>query len=92
MKNSLTDLNNILFEQLERLNDDDLMKNEETAGRELDRAKGMAQIASQITSTAKTQLEAFRFAEDYRIRQKEMPDLLRNKNLQELEVQNAKEK
>lgn len=88
MKNTLTDLNNILFEQLERLNDDEIMNDEAKASRELQRARGMAQIAGQITSTASTQLEAFRFAEDYRIKQNEMPDLLRNRNV--LEVRNAK--
>lgn len=92
MKNTLTDLNNILFEQLERLNDDEIMQNSDKAKSELERAKGMSQIASQIANTAKTQLDAFRFAEEYRIKQAEMPDLLKNRNVQALEEKDAKTK
>lgn len=46
MKNTLTDLNNHLFEQLERLNDDELAG--EALDRELKRADGMSRIAQQI--------------------------------------------
>ena len=50
MRNTLSDLNNHLFEQLERLNDDDL--DEETLDRELKRADGMTKVASQIIQNA----------------------------------------
>lgn len=46
MKNTLADLNNHLFEQLERLNDEDLT--DEQLDRELKRAEGMTRIATQI--------------------------------------------
>ena len=46
MKNTLQDLNNHLFEQLERLNDEDLT--DEELDRELKRAEGMTKIATQI--------------------------------------------
>ena len=46
MKNTLTDMHNILFEQLERLNDDDL--NEEQLDKELRRSEGMTKVAEQI--------------------------------------------
>ncbi|MCI8274908.1 MAG: hypothetical protein HFI66_04740 [Lachnospiraceae bacterium] len=46
MKNTLQDLNNHLFEQLERLNDEDLTA--EQLDQELRRADGMAKIATQI--------------------------------------------
>lgn len=45
-KNALSDLNNHLFEQLERLNDEGL--DEDQLERELKRADGMSKIASQI--------------------------------------------
>ena len=46
MKNTLEDLNNHLFEQLERLNDEDL--DPEALDRELRRAEGMSKVAKQI--------------------------------------------
>ena len=49
IKNSLTDLNNLLFEQIERLNDEDLT--EDQLNMELRRAEGMSKIAGQIIQT-----------------------------------------
>ena len=46
MKNTLSDLNNHLFEQLERLNDEDL--DAEQLEKELKRSDGMTKIAEQI--------------------------------------------
>lgn len=46
MKNTLLDLNNHLFEQLERLNDENL--SEEQIELELKRAEGMTKVAAQI--------------------------------------------
>ena len=45
MKNTLSDLNNHLFEQLERLNDEDLEG--ENLDKELRRSEGMTKIAEQ---------------------------------------------
>ena len=50
MQNTLSDLNNHLFEQLERLNDEDLT--EEQLERELKRADGMTRVAGQIIQNA----------------------------------------
>ena len=44
-RNTLGDLNNHLFEQLERLNDDEM--DEETLEKELKRSEGMTKIADQ---------------------------------------------
>lgn len=44
MKNTLTDLNNHLFEQLERLNDDEL--DDAQLEKELKRAEGMTKVAT----------------------------------------------
>ena len=46
MKNTLSDLNNHLFEQLERLNDESLTEQE--LDQELRRSEGMTKIAEQI--------------------------------------------
>lgn len=48
MKNTLTDLNNYLFEQLERINDDSLT--EEALDRELKKADAVVGISAQIIS------------------------------------------
>ena len=50
MKNTLTDLNNHLFEQLERLNDDEL--DDAQLEKELKRAEGMTKVATQIIQNA----------------------------------------
>ncbi len=50
MKNTLEDLNNHLFEAMERLNDDELT--DEELDRELKRADGMTKVAGQIIQNA----------------------------------------
>lgn len=55
MKNRLTDLNNILFEQLERLTDETLSP--EALALELQRTTSVVQVADRIVDTATLQLE-----------------------------------
>lgn len=61
-KNKLTDLNNHLFAELERLGDEDLKG--EDLQEELGRAKGIAQISSQVIQNANTILSAAKFADN----------------------------
>lgn len=56
MKNSLSDLNNHLFAQLERLNDEEL-KGEELQ-KEISRSKAITGIAQQVISNARLVLDA----------------------------------
>ena len=56
MKNTLVDLNNHLFEQLERLNDEELRG--EDLKDEIIRAKSITDIASKIIDNANTVLAA----------------------------------
>lgn len=63
MKNKLNDLNNHLFEQMERLNDEDLSPEE--LDREIKRAKAMSSIASNIVSNAALALEAQQYIDEY---------------------------
>lgn len=57
MKNTINDLNNILFEQLERINDDSL------SGEELEitlkKAEAINKISSTIIASANTQIKAY---------------------------------
>lgn len=63
MKTTLSDLNNHLFEQLERLNDDDL--DEDQLEKELKRAKGMTAIASQIIQNGQLAYKVMTHRDEY---------------------------
>lgn len=65
MKNTLEDLNNHLFEQLERLNDDDLTA--EQLDKELKRAEGMTKIATQIIQNGELAYKTMRHIAEYGI-------------------------
>lgn len=84
MKNTLQDLNNHLFEQLERLNDDEIMDNAEHPEffkRELEKSKAVASIASTIIMNARVQIEGMRVKKELGITDEAvMPDLIKNKN------------
>jgi conserved domain protein len=62
MRNTLADLNNILFEQMERLQDDELKgENLET---ELKKTKSIVDVASTVIENATLSLEAQKFLID----------------------------
>lgn len=63
MKNTLQDLNNHLFEQLERLNDEDLTA--EQLDQELRRADGMAKIATQIIENGELAFKTMVHMDEY---------------------------
>ena len=64
MKNTLLDLNNHLFAQLERLSDESTTG--EALKEEVNRAKAVTSVAKSITDTAALQLEATKFTTDFR--------------------------
>ena len=61
-RNTLGDLNNHLFEQLERLMDDELAG--EQLREEIIRAKAVASIAKEIVATGQLVLDAKKFEDD----------------------------
>jgi glycerol-3-phosphate dehydrogenase len=56
MKNRLTDLNDILFAQLERLSDESL--SQESIEQEMKRTQSVVQLADRIVDNARLQLDA----------------------------------
>lgn len=73
-KNKLSDLNDHLFLQLERLNDTDL-KGEELA-QEIERAKAIASIATPIVNNAKITVDAMKLVARGDIEKKMLGNIL----------------
>ncbi len=73
-RNKLSDLNNHLFAQLERLNDEDLT--DEKIKAEVGRAKAISGIAAQVIKSAKVTIDAMKLvaSSDYAIN--ELPEML----------------
>lgn len=74
MKNTLTDLNNHLFEALERLNDEDLTGDD--LDRELRRSEGVAKIAEKIIDNAELAYKSMVHMDEYGIGRPKIPDML----------------
>ncbi len=75
MKNTLGDLNNHLFAQLEKLNDDDLSGEELEA--EIKRSEAMAKISDQIIKNGELQYKTMVHIDEYGYeRQKVVPEML----------------
>ena len=65
MKNKMYDLNNILFEQLERLQDDENTKDEESFKKEIERSRAVVGVSSQIIKNTAVMLQAAKFEVEY---------------------------
>jgi len=78
MKTNLQELNNYLFEELERLNDDDELSVEENLDKEIKRSKAITNVAQTIINNANTVLDAQKFVTENR--SVELPKMLISKN------------
>ena len=74
--NKLADLNNHLFETLERLNDDELM--ELNPEEEVKRARAIAEIGKVIVANGKLVLDAHKYGSRQEDRNKSLPPMLSN--------------
>lgn len=63
MKNKLTDLNNHLFAELERLSDEDMT--DEQLDKELKRAEAIGKISAQVISNGHLALNTAKFRDEY---------------------------
>lgn len=63
MKNTLTDLNNYLFEAIERLNDDSL--DEAQLDKEIRRSEAVQKVANTIISNGQLALNAKKHLDEY---------------------------
>ena len=80
MKNTLGDLNNHLFAQIERLGDEDLKG--ERLQEEINRARAISDIATQVIANGSLVLKAKAFMYEYTSgddAEKKMPPMLRAK-------------
>ncbi|UOK65330.1 hypothetical protein MT997_13885 [Paenibacillus sp. OVF10] len=78
MKNTLGDLQNHLFAQLERLSDEDLTG--EKLNEEIGRAKAVTSVASQIIANGSLVLEAAKLADDRMNANTVVPAMLKGEN------------
>ena len=74
MKNTLGDLNNHLFAQLERLSEEDLKGDE--LKEEIERAKSVAIISSKVIENGSLVLEAKKLADDRMDADTKLPKML----------------
>ena len=75
MKNTLGDLNNHLFAQLEKLSDDDLSGDE--LDTEIRRSEAMAKVSEQIIKTGELQFKAMQHMDEYGYdRPRAVPEML----------------
>lgn len=71
----MTDLNNYLFEAIERINDDDL--DDAALEKEIKRSEAITKIAGVVISNANTQLQALKHMDEYGYKgNRSMPALL----------------
>lgn len=91
MKNKLIDLNDHLFAQLERLNDEDLTEDE--LKREIERSKAVTNLGQAIVANAKLALDGQKFMAEYArsAEDTELPAMLENRKtpVQALENKNS---
>ena len=79
MKNKLTDLNNYLFEQLDRLNECDLGDTTKLKA-EVDRSRAVAGIADKIIGNASVVLDAVKLENENSADRTRVPKMLTGEN------------
>lgn len=78
MKNKITDLNDHLFAQIERLSDEDI--SEEDLEIEIKRAKAVTDVAEKIINNANLALQAEKYRFEVGISKCDLPQMLESKS------------
>lgn len=74
VRNKLTDMHNILFEQLERLNEEEL--DGELMDKEIKRSKAVTDVAKTIVNNGNLMLSAKKHIDEHGHEDKDMPILI----------------
>ncbi len=77
MKNKLTDLNNYLFEELERLMDDEVCHDENSTQQEITKSGAIVNLSKAIIDNSRVQIVAVKFANDWNYKNGDLPDVLK---------------
>lgn len=85
MQNKVPDLINHLFDQLERFEDPEVCKDKETLEQEIRKASAISSLSQQILEANRLQLDGVKFAAEYNIGGKELPETLGVNNLKAIE-------
>jgi len=80
VNNNLNSLNNYLFEQLERLNDDEELEKDGALEKELKRVKAITGISTAIVNNAKLVLDVKKYADELGITNENEVLKLKEKN------------
>lgn len=76
MRNNLVELNNYLFEELERLNDEEELQEDGALEKEIKRSKAITNVAQQIINNANTVLNAKKYVDECGIPNNAVPRML----------------
>lgn len=78
-RNKISDLNDHLFAQLERLSDESLTG--EALKQEIERGKAISEVAANIVGSAKVIVDAMKIVAKGQFEKELLPDIFKSKNL-----------
>lgn len=77
MNSTLVDLNKYLFEELERLNDDETLNKEENFEKEIKRSESIVKVSREIINNADLLLKASKYYEEIGASKRDIPKMLK---------------